>query len=215
MSIEHLSINGGGAEFVPFARSKIKGLRAAGLKYASRQYEIEGVTIRIRIVMDIEFIAVGIASVVVAMLYESEDNYMVSHHVPWTWEIGDPPIVGAVNVYAVFATGSRKLLGAGTYEWVPLGINFGGYEPEPGNLISPAKLNTPYLDGTPARYAGETLDGELALYLTDEDRIGDINGITVDVTQSMSVDVWQAYEMNFALRALTTDGNLIPPLVPA
>lgn len=39
----------GGEQYLPFARSRVKALRATGLTYASQQYEIDGVTIKVRI----------------------------------------------------------------------------------------------------------------------------------------------------------------------
>lgn len=39
----------GGEKFLPFARSRIKALRATGLAYASQQFEIDGVSVKVRI----------------------------------------------------------------------------------------------------------------------------------------------------------------------
>lgn len=39
----------GGEQYLPFARSRIKALRATGLQHASQKFEIDGVTIRVRI----------------------------------------------------------------------------------------------------------------------------------------------------------------------
>lgn len=39
----------GGEQYLPFARSRVKALRATGLTYASQQYEIDGVSIKVRI----------------------------------------------------------------------------------------------------------------------------------------------------------------------
>ena len=46
----------GGEQFLPFARSRIKALRAAGLQHASQQFEIEGVSIKVRIEGEHEYI---------------------------------------------------------------------------------------------------------------------------------------------------------------
>ncbi len=46
----------GGEQYLPFARSRIKALRATGLKYASQQFEIDGCTIAVRIAGDQDYI---------------------------------------------------------------------------------------------------------------------------------------------------------------
>lgn len=46
--MEHKLIQGG-EQFLPFARSRIKALRAAGLSYAGQKFEIDGVSIEVRI----------------------------------------------------------------------------------------------------------------------------------------------------------------------
>jgi hypothetical protein len=46
--VEHRLIQGG-EQFLPFARSRIKALRATGLQHASQQFEIDGVSIKARI----------------------------------------------------------------------------------------------------------------------------------------------------------------------
>ena len=53
--MEHKLIQGG-SEYLPFARSRIKALRATGLKYASQKFEIDGVSIRVRIAGEHEYI---------------------------------------------------------------------------------------------------------------------------------------------------------------
>ena len=54
--MEHLLITGG-EEYLPFARSRIKALRAAGLTYASQQFDIEGTSVEVRIMPGQEYIA--------------------------------------------------------------------------------------------------------------------------------------------------------------
>jgi len=53
--MEHKLISGG-EQYLPFARSRIKALRATGLKYASQQFEADGCSIKVRIEGDQEFI---------------------------------------------------------------------------------------------------------------------------------------------------------------
>ena len=60
--MEHKLIQGG-EQFLPFARSRIKALRATGLRYASQQFEIDGVSIRVRIAGDQEFISASGGSI--------------------------------------------------------------------------------------------------------------------------------------------------------
>ena len=53
--MEHKLIQGG-EQFLPFARSRIKALRATGLRYATQRFSIDGVDIGVRIVGDHEYI---------------------------------------------------------------------------------------------------------------------------------------------------------------
>lgn len=53
--MEHRTILGGG-RFLPFARSRITALRAIGVQAASQKFEIDGTSIKVRIVGEHEFI---------------------------------------------------------------------------------------------------------------------------------------------------------------
>lgn len=55
--MEHKLIQGG-EQYLPFARSRIKALRAAGLQYASQQFEIDGVSVKVRIAGEHEYISI-------------------------------------------------------------------------------------------------------------------------------------------------------------
>jgi hypothetical protein len=58
--VEHKLITGTGAEiWLPFARSRIKALRATGLAYASQQFEIEGCSVKVRIEPEQEYISLS------------------------------------------------------------------------------------------------------------------------------------------------------------
>ena len=57
----------GGEQCLPFARSRIKALRATGLNYASQQFEIDGCSVKIRIVGEHEFIRLEGGSGSIAM----------------------------------------------------------------------------------------------------------------------------------------------------
>ena len=54
--MEHKLITGG-EEYLPFARSRIKALRATGLAYASQQFDIDGTSVKVRITPGQEYIA--------------------------------------------------------------------------------------------------------------------------------------------------------------
>ena len=47
--MEHKLILGGGEQYLPFARSRIKALRATGLRYGSQKFEIDGSSVEVRI----------------------------------------------------------------------------------------------------------------------------------------------------------------------
>lgn len=56
--MEHRLIQGGGDEYLPFARSRIRALRALDNPYGSEQYEISGVSIKVRVEPGQEFIRI-------------------------------------------------------------------------------------------------------------------------------------------------------------
>lgn len=56
--MEH-KLSQGGEQFLPFARSRIKALRATGLKYASQQFELDGVSVKVRIGGEHEYITLS------------------------------------------------------------------------------------------------------------------------------------------------------------
>lgn len=55
--MEHRLIQGG-EQWLPFARSRIKALRAAGLRYATQQFSVDGAEIAVRLVADQEYIVI-------------------------------------------------------------------------------------------------------------------------------------------------------------
>ena len=57
--MEHKLILGGGEQFLPFARSRIKALRATGLRYASQQFEIDGSSVKVRIDGEHDYIRIS------------------------------------------------------------------------------------------------------------------------------------------------------------
>lgn len=56
--MEHKLVRGG-EQFLPFARSRVKALRATGLKYASQQFEIDGFSVKVRIAGDHDYLSLS------------------------------------------------------------------------------------------------------------------------------------------------------------
>lgn len=56
--MEHTLIQGG-EQYLPFARSRIKALRATGLRYASQRFEVDGASILVRIADDQDYITLN------------------------------------------------------------------------------------------------------------------------------------------------------------
>lgn len=56
--MEHKLIQGG-EHLLPFARSRIKALRATGLAYASQKFEVDGVSIEVRVVGEHDYISLS------------------------------------------------------------------------------------------------------------------------------------------------------------
>lgn len=90
--MEHKLISGG-EQYLPFARSRIKALRAAGLEYASQQFEIGGSSVKVRIEPGHEYISLSggqFVWVLIAVeerytphasgLYFGDSNIAVSQH---------------------------------------------------------------------------------------------------------------------------------------
>ena len=57
--MEHKLLLGGGEQYLPFARSRIKAMRAAGLKYATQKYVFQDGEVEVRIVGDQRFIRIS------------------------------------------------------------------------------------------------------------------------------------------------------------
>lgn len=55
--MEHKLIQGG-EQFLPFARSRIKALRATGLQHASQQFEVDGISVKARIAGEHDYIRI-------------------------------------------------------------------------------------------------------------------------------------------------------------
>lgn len=217
MSVEHLSIRGGGAEFVSFARGRIRALKAAGLKYASRTFMVNGVSIKVRLVGNFEYIDVKSAPKVsgVAVLYESYDHYATGEfwEVPYDTETGIYEIqIGIVNVYLLAADGSRTYVGKGNYEWTPYGDNPYGYDgitpitalpPEPPAIAPDPPLpfpEPPRNEGVALCILGFSMDTyRTAIYATQEDADNYLNPIEIDHTQTLEGEVWK---IHWAIRAM-------------
>lgn len=73
--MEHKLISGG-EQWLPFARSRIKALRATGLKYVTQKYIIDGANIEVRLVGEIEYIRIDGGSTTL---------YMESGQLEWSF----------------------------------------------------------------------------------------------------------------------------------
>jgi hypothetical protein len=57
--VEHKLITGGGEQYLPFARSRIKALRAVGMRYASQRFIMPDGTVAVQIVGEQEYIRIS------------------------------------------------------------------------------------------------------------------------------------------------------------
>lgn len=73
--MEHLLLRGGGEQYLPFARSRIKTLKALGTPYAGQKFEIDGVSIKVRIEPGNEHITIE----------GSKPVYMETGQLSWTF----------------------------------------------------------------------------------------------------------------------------------
>lgn len=71
--MEHKLISGGEI-YLPFARSRIKALRAAGLKYASQQFEIDGCSVKVRIEPGHEYISLSGVPLNVLLVFRTRNT---------------------------------------------------------------------------------------------------------------------------------------------
>lgn len=95
--MEHLLIQGG-EQYLPFARSRIKALRATGLRYASQRFEVDGASILVRIADDQDYITLngggGILSGVTregAIVNESGDKDVLRSYRPTAETVAAKP----------------------------------------------------------------------------------------------------------------------------
>jgi len=64
--MEHKLIQGG-EQYLPFARSRVKALRAMGLAYASQKFEVDGCTVTVRIDPNHEYITINGGGILTSM----------------------------------------------------------------------------------------------------------------------------------------------------
>jgi len=84
--MEHKKIDGG-EQYLPFARSRIKALRATGLRYASQEFMVDGVAIKVQIVGEHNYLDIrgggttllmdsGVVDIVSIVPWEVPTNYL-------------------------------------------------------------------------------------------------------------------------------------------
>ena len=212
--MEHKLVQGGDM-YLPFARSRIKSLRATGLKYASQRYVIDGVSISVKLVGSDEFIGIQSGDGSVAVLYESYDHYSTGEfwEVPSNSETGLYEVqIGITKAYAVAANGSRKYIGAANYEWVPYGDNAYGYDgatpltvlpPDPPAIAPdpPLKFPEPVRnEGVALTILGDSLvTGHTAIYANQANADSHADPIEIDHTQTLTdntgalVEEWKVH----------------------
>lgn len=105
--MEHKLITGG-EQFLPFARSRIKALQATGLAYASQQFVIDGVSIRVRIEPGQEYIRIEGGQALLQMDSGVIDVGMVNESDPARFDAGYLVKSTAVGVYDTSFTESAK-----------------------------------------------------------------------------------------------------------
>lgn len=136
----------GGEQFLPFARSRIKALRATGLRYASQQFEVDGVSIKVRIAGDQEYI-----DIVGGQSWYSVFPRSLEHPNGITTKTGENGVVTPVTPYAKARPDNKVKLNkhylTGRFDWV----SFDGYKPDGVTAKYGGRLIT--FDGnTPGRY---------------------------------------------------------------
>ena len=98
---------------MPFARSRIKALKATGLKYASQKFEIDGVSVKVRIAAEHEYIELsgGEKNIVYLLFLPIQQSAslpgaawqyrqeLFEDHVPWVFMDADVnPIILEINL---------------------------------------------------------------------------------------------------------------------
>lgn len=157
----------------------------------------------------------------IAALYESRDYYNLNGWSDVLW--GDdgwpvPQTGAAVNVFLLFADGTREFFAAGTFNWRPYFYNAYGYagtgvsSPERGTVppeADPAKDDPAAwaISENPGVYASVlAYSSQLstdALYLTQADADNDTNPIPIDTTPTMGGESWT---IHFSVRPLLAGG---------
>lgn len=92
--MEHKTINGGEI-YLPFARSRIKALRATGLQHASQQFEIDGASIKVRIAGAHEYISLGGGDTYVFVTKTTPRSFTLKESLAEPWgDVGAAPAPG-------------------------------------------------------------------------------------------------------------------------
>jgi hypothetical protein len=139
----------GGEQYLPFARSRIKALRATGLTYASQQFEVDGNTIAVRIAGDQEFIRLdGGQFMALSVGREGIFNPGAGPIIPASGAIEGPPPPG------VLRQAEKTLLspdGARAVRFAARTLSF--LKPDPDNPAVPTVIDT---QAVPFGYLGQT-----------------------------------------------------------
>jgi hypothetical protein len=86
--MEHKLILGGGEHYLPFARSRIKALRSAGLRYASQKFILPDAEVRVQLVNEIEYIWITGSGGAIAMDSGVVDVLSIAPLAPATYLAG-------------------------------------------------------------------------------------------------------------------------------
>lgn len=102
--IEHKLVSGG-EQYLPFARSRVKALRATGMAYASQQFVIDGFTVSVRIQPGHDHIRISGGSGLLWVLITAE-----KHRPTAALGAGADTYTTTSDVYTAIKTGERESL---------------------------------------------------------------------------------------------------------
>jgi hypothetical protein len=108
--VEHKLIQGG-EQYLPFARSRIKALRASGQTYATQKFEIDGAYIEVRVVGDQEYIRITGGSCRLSMDSGCIDMINIGEANPDRYKAGERIKAGTVAAYEAAFTKPSSLGG--------------------------------------------------------------------------------------------------------
>lgn len=158
--MEHKLISGG-EQLLPFARSRIKALRATGLTYASQQFEIDGVSVKVRIEGEHEYIEIS------GGRFDYQTTPTSAEHI---YGVVDANLVKTVS-FSTSGQTKKRYVDEGVIDWVSYdGLGEDGSTKFGANLIT-------WNSGLPGRYNPVRFESEAV----DSDTFLRINGEKIDV----------------------------------